>query len=136
MSTTVPLRPFNLKKLIRRKRPTVLTIVPNLDWTPSLSVQKEREDKQNSKTVKSQLEFELEVKRFKRSLDRIFMAKYIQNNMSREYWDTFITDKKFDPFDTSLVYWSVCEAMESKKGKDFAFVKNVKSKLVSERFGF
>jgi len=130
----VPLRPFNLKKLIR-KRPTVRPTLVSKDWEPSLSVQKEREAQKLSNTVKSQLELELDVKRFKRSLDRIFMARYIQTNMAREYWDTFITDKKFDSFDKSSVYWHVCAALESKKGKDFAFVKNVKSKLVREKFG-
>ena len=38
MSTTVPLRSFNFKKTIR-KRPTILTVGPTLNWKPSLKVQ-------------------------------------------------------------------------------------------------
>jgi len=96
-------------------------------------VQQDRENMKRSKTMGKELE--LQKKNYKRSLNRIFMAQYIQDNMAREYCDTFITTEKFDPFNKNLVYWHVCEVLELKKGKANAFVKNVKSKLVSSKFG-
>lgn len=112
----MPSGPLNIRKMIQKKRPTKL---PEVKPSTSVLPPKIAENRKQAELIKKEKLAQKridDIKRYKRSIDRIWMAKYIQSTMG-------------------IPFMTVCEGMESKNSQILKIVKNKKQELVDSKFG-
>lgn len=115
--TTMPSGAFNLKKMIQKKKipkklpelkESTLVLPPNV-----IENRIQAKHKKKEKLAEKRLD---DIKRYKRSLDRIWIARYIESNRG-------------------IPFMQICEGMESKNSQVSKIVKEVKQELVDAKFG-
>lgn len=109
---------LNLKKLIAKKnipRP----IMNTSDFRPSLKIQKDRESLARDKKKKEKKVREEEIKIYKRSLDRWYMAFYLQRHEGIPYLEAAAgMEGKGDPQIKKLVLQHKEKLVKAKFGED------------------
>ena len=112
----MPSGPLNIKKMIHKKRPKTLPVFKPSTFV--LSPDKVEDRKQENIEKKEKLDQKRvdDIKRFKRSINRIWMARYIETNYGTPFME-------------------VCDLMESKNSKILNLVKKIKQELAYKKFG-
>lgn len=113
----MPSGPINLKKMIQKKRSA--TVRPELKQSVYVLPQKVAEERKKlelqkkEKIAAKRIE---DIKHYKRSLNRIWIAKYIESHVG-------------------IPFMEVCAGLDSKDSKIVKLVKETKQMLVNEKFG-
>lgn len=107
---------MNVKKMINKKRPTKLPIMKETNVIHSKAFLDNIEKMKAQKRTKNAEKRKQDIKKYRRSLDRIWIAKYIQE---RE----------------GIHFMEICSGLEGKSADIIKLVAKYKNKLVEERFG-
>ena len=113
----MPSGTLNIKKMIqKKKRPTKL---PELKQSTFVLPPKTVEERKQAELLKKEKLAQKridDIKRYKRSINRIWLAQYIQSTKG-------------------IPFLEVCEGMESKNSQILKIVKTTKEELVDAKFG-
>jgi len=112
----MPSGPLNIQKMIQKKRPKTLPgFKPSTFVLPPNTAQDRKQADIENKEKLAQKRDD-DIKRFKRSINRIWMARYIEKNYG-------------------IPFLEVCDLMESKNSKILNLAKKIKQELTYEKFG-
>lgn len=113
----MPSGTLNIKKMIqKKKRPTKL---PELKQSTFVLPPKTAEERKQAELIKKEKIAQKridDIKRYKRSINRIWLAKYIESTKG-------------------IPFLEICDGMESKNSQILKIVKTTKQELVDAKFG-
>ena len=102
--------------MIQKKRPKTLPIFKPSTFVLPPNTAKDRKQADIEKKEKLAQKRVDDIKRFKRSINRIWMARYIETNYG-------------------IPFLEVCDLMESKNSNILNLAKKIKQELAYEKFG-
>lgn len=114
----MPSGPLNIKKMMipKKKRPTKLPEVkPSTSVLPPKTAEARKQAQLLKKEKLAQKRIN-DIKRYKRSIDRIWVARYIERTKG-------------------IPFMEICEGLESKNSQVLKLVKATKQELVDAKFG-